>query len=241
MPVAVTTAVARPAVITVEPMTAFLRSPRAVSGGRETEGSFSTGTDSPVMADSSALREADSSSRASAGTRSPASRRMRSPGTNSPELIRCSLPSRTTRARGADSSRRAARAFWALFSWEMEMAALTTTISRMMTLSSQSSPPEEKRLNPAAASSTRIMGSLSWSSRRRRRFRGGASESRLGPYFASRRSASAADRPRRRSVFRAERVSARLLLCQGSIKTSPFFVMGYLHDKERTCPITRES
>ena len=160
MPVEVTTQVARPLVMTVEEMTMFFRSPRAVSSGRESMACLLTGTDSPVMADSSAFRLAHSRMRASAGTRSPASRVMMSPGTSLSVSSRTIWPSRSTFARGADIFCRASSAFSALFSWEMEIQALTMTITRMMTASIQSSPPVEMRDNTAAMSSTMIMGSF---------------------------------------------------------------------------------
>ena len=74
MPVAMTTAAARPRVSTVEAITRLARSARGVSSGRAASTPLLTGADSPVRALSSAWRPAASSRRASAGTRSPASR-----------------------------------------------------------------------------------------------------------------------------------------------------------------------
>ena len=82
MPVPVTTHTARPRVMTVDASTILCRSARGVSSGRADSSPLDTGTDSPVMALSSAWREAASRIRASAGTRSPASRWMMSPGTS---------------------------------------------------------------------------------------------------------------------------------------------------------------
>ncbi|MPM65277.1 hypothetical protein SDC9_112172 [bioreactor metagenome] len=144
----------------------FTRSPREVSAGRTSISCLVTGTDSPVMADSSAFRFAHSKIRASAGTRSPASSWIISPGTSRAVSSRTSSPFRITLARGADILRRASSAFSALSSWEMEMQALTTTMSRMMRESIQSSPPLAARESTAAASSTRIMGSFICPSKR---------------------------------------------------------------------------
>ena len=141
MPVEVTTQVARPLVMTVEEMTMFFRSPRVVSSGRESITSLLTGTDSPVMADSSAFRLAHSRIRASAGTRSPASSTMISPGTSWLVSMRTISPSRMTFANGADIFCRASRALLALSSWEMEITALITTIRRMIAESTQSVKP----------------------------------------------------------------------------------------------------
>ena len=54
IPVATTKAVPRPAVIRVPEISIFSRSPRGVLAGRDSIAAFSTGTDSPVMGDSSA-------------------------------------------------------------------------------------------------------------------------------------------------------------------------------------------
>ena len=221
MPVAVTTAAARPRVITVEASTRLLRSARGVSAGRADRVPLLTGADSPVRALSSAWRPAASSSRASAGTRSPASRRMMSPGTSFSASSRTVPPSRTARARGADICRSASRARRAPSSWAREMQALTTTITRMMAASSQSSPPPAHRLSPAAASSTSTMGSPSWPSSRRTSPGRRPSFSRLGPYRASRRSASAPVSPRTRSVSSASSACCPLYVCHAPMPVPP--------------------
>ena len=197
MPVAVTTQSARPLVMTVDEITILLRSPSTVPSGSTASACLSTGTDSPVMADSSAFRLALSRMRASAGTRSPASSTMMSPGTRKAVSSRTCSPPRTTLARGADIFCSASRAFSALSSWEMEMQAFTPTMTRMMTASTQSSPPEDARDRAAAASSTRIMGSRIWSRNRAQRGFFGAPASWLGPYLSSRAWASWGERPER--------------------------------------------
>ena len=161
IPVATTRAVHRPAVTRVPDRSRFTRSPRGVSSGRASRASFSTGTDSPVMALSSVWRRLHSSTRASAGTRSPASSKMTSPGTRAAAGTCRGVPSRRALAWGADIRRSSSRAWWAWSSWVMEMTAFTTTMTRIMAPSSQSSPPLAHRESPAAASSTRIMGSFS--------------------------------------------------------------------------------
>ena len=93
------------------------RSPIPASAASSTVKSFSTGTDSPVRAASSILRELASSKRRSAGTTSPASRATISPGTNSLESISAMCPSRRTRAAGLDIDLRASMASSAFPSW----------------------------------------------------------------------------------------------------------------------------
>ena len=144
-----------------------------------------------------------------------------SPGTSAAVSRRISLPSRSTLASGADICRRASRAFSALSSCEMEMQALTATMTRMMAASSQSSPPVAHRDSPAAASSTKIMGSFICPKKRRsspaRRWRA----SSLGPQRSSLRPASAGDRPRSRSVSNSPSTCLTLLAYQAFICISP--------------------
>ena len=102
MPVCVTMAVARPAVMTVDEKTIFFISACALPAGTENAASFSQGRDSPVSALSCASSDCDFTSRASAGTRSPAQSFIRSPRTTSAAGTVCSLPPRTTQAVGAD-------------------------------------------------------------------------------------------------------------------------------------------
>ena len=116
MPVAVTTHTPRPAVTAVPESTMFFRSARGASAASTTSHSLETGADSPVMALSSHRSPALSMSRASAGIWSPASSRIRSPGVSPSGGMRSSLPSRMTRANGAESCCKAARAFSALSS-----------------------------------------------------------------------------------------------------------------------------
>ena len=93
------------------------RSPIPASSASSTDKSFSTGTDSPVSAASSILRELASKSRKSAGTTSPASKMTISPGTSSFESTSATCLSRRTRAAGLDIDLRASIASSALPSW----------------------------------------------------------------------------------------------------------------------------
>ena len=162
MPVAVTRAVARPAVTSVPEITILVQSPRGASSGSGPPAAFSTGTDSPGIALSSQRSPAASSRRACAGTRSPASSRITSPGTSSAASTRTGAPPRRAVAWGEVIFRSSSRARWAWSSWEMEMMLFTTTMTRMMAASSQSSPRLAARDSPAAPSSTKIMGSFIW-------------------------------------------------------------------------------
>ena len=110
IPVAHTRAVPRPAVMRVPEMTMLVQSPRGAPSARASAGAFSTGMDSPVMADSSAWMRLHSRIRASAGTRSPASRRITSPGTSWAAGSFTGRPPRRTVAWGADSLRSSSRA-----------------------------------------------------------------------------------------------------------------------------------
>ena len=80
------------------------RSPSATSSAFNTSLSFSTGTDSPVKADSSTFKLAVLASRISAGTTSPASSKTISPGTISVLGISKIAPPRLTWALGVDIS-----------------------------------------------------------------------------------------------------------------------------------------
>ena len=159
MPTATTMALPWPAVTMVPDRSILVRSPRGVSSSRPSRGDFSTGADSPVMADSSARRRVLSNNRASAGTWSPAWSKITSPTARAAAGRRRSFPFLSARAMGADISRSCSNAWWAWSSWVMDSTAFTATMMRMMAPSSQSRPPLAARDSPAAASSTNIMGS----------------------------------------------------------------------------------
>ena len=192
MPVAVTTAFALPLVMTVEDRSMLCRSPRGRFSARPSAGALPLGRDSPVMALSSALSPALSRMRASAGTMSPASTRMMSPGTSLAASTRRwpSVPHHPGHGGGhvpqgpPGPSRRCSL-------WAMEMQALTSTMTRMITASTQSSPPPAHRDSPAAPPAAPISWGPSAGPGNRTgspgRFR---SSSTLGPYRPSLSSAS---------------------------------------------------
>ena len=89
-------------------------------------GSLATGTDSPVSSDSFTSSRPESST-ASAAMRSPSCSTSRSPQTTSRPAMRCSCPSRSTRARGAERSRSDSRARCVLRSCTRVMPMTTKT------------------------------------------------------------------------------------------------------------------
>ena len=165
----------------------FTRSPSGAPSATAACASFSTGTDSPVSADSSLLRLADSISRASAGTKSPASTRMMSPGTRSLASMTASRPLRSTRACGADMLLSASMAFSALLSCIMPMMALRMTMARISAGSRNSrvSPlwAATKKEMMAAMMRMIIIVSLNWARKRIKREGFFCSRSTFLPYF----------------------------------------------------------
>ena len=111
---------------------------------------FSTGTLSPVSADSSVRRLPDLIRRASAGTRSPALRMMTSPGTRSAASTFVSCPSRRTRADERAWRRNASRARPAFHSVVNPTSALTTRTTTMARASTVS--PVTQAMSAATAS-----------------------------------------------------------------------------------------
>ena len=194
----------------------FLRSPSAASAATSAFASFSAGTDSPVSADSSLLREALSIKRASAGTKSPASTRMMSPGTSLAASMVCSLPLRMTRAWGAESDLSASSAFSALLSCITPMMALAMTMPTMSSGSKNSEGSCEVSATTneiaAAPSRIRIITSLNCSAKRWRLVFFLRSRRRFSPCSVKRFSASAEERPDAESAssrfIRSERDSS---------------------------------
>ena len=115
-PVAQTTPSARPYVTSVPAKARLRRSARMVSSAT-TSPCFSTGTDSPVRADSSTCKLRTWKSRRSAGTLSPDSSSTRSPGTRSSDGTRCLDPPRRTVAAVTTICASALIAFSARDSW----------------------------------------------------------------------------------------------------------------------------
>ena len=98
-PVATTRPLAVPCVIRVPEYTRL-----AGLAPVSAEPCLTTGTDSPVSMDSSAVKFDVLSSSISAGTRSPSASSTKSPGTRSLPAMRSCFPSRITRARGQERS-----------------------------------------------------------------------------------------------------------------------------------------
>ena len=157
-PVSTTTAVPFPLVIYADAKTMFLLSAVCAFSGRRSTVSFSTGTDSPVNADSSALRLAELISLASAATLSPASSTSKSPGTTSSESISFICPFLKTLACGTDSLFNSSMAFSALFSCITPRTALRMTIIIINNESAKSfSPLINETTKDAAADARRII------------------------------------------------------------------------------------
>src|SRR5438067_9460341 len=161
---------------------------------------LSTGTDSPVSADSSTSRAAACTTVASAGTMSPSASTSRSPGTTSAVGTGCCTPSRTTRAVGVASAARAVMARSALTSWATPTDVLTAITSAMTAASVQSPVPT---VSAAAASSTTTSGSRSCIATRRHSGTRGCAGRRFGPTRSRRAAASTDDSPADESPCRA--------------------------------------
>ena len=149
-PVATTTPVAVPATTSVPENVMFARSASSAPASSATV-SLSTGTDSPVSADSSTARSRRRSSRRSAGTLSPASRTTTSPGTSSVESTVVRDPSRTTVAWVRVIAINADSAFSARSSWRNPTTTLTSTTAAMTPASTHSCMTSA---SPTATSST---------------------------------------------------------------------------------------
>ena len=165
----------------------LIRSPSGAFSSIEADASFSTGTDSPVRADSSHLRLAAWISRPSAGMKSPASSLTISPGTSWEASITCSTPPRTTRAWGAEMFFSASSAFSALLSCKTPRMAFKTTMTRIRSGSKNSDGScwTQATINEiaAAASRMRIMTSLNCCKKRVKKPAFFFSCKRFSPYW----------------------------------------------------------
>ncbi len=110
---------------------------------------FSTGTDSPVSADSLACKSRHWMRRMSAVTLSPEETTTTSPGTSSVDATCCSFPSRTTETAAVMERESASSAFRALASCRKPTTALTKTTPKMTAASTHSF---RKRVVTVAAS-----------------------------------------------------------------------------------------
>jgi hypothetical protein len=134
IPVAVTTALPRPAMTEVPLKTMSTRSASAAVAGCAST-TLSTGSLSPVSAASETISDAAATSRPSALTASPSASTSTSPGTTSVAGMRCSRPSRRTAAVGAAMRCRAATACSARASWTYPSTALSRRMARITTAS----------------------------------------------------------------------------------------------------------
>ena len=177
------------------------------------EASFSTGTDSPVRADSSHLRLAAWISRPSAGMKSPASSLTMSPGTSWEASITCSAPPRTTRAWGAEMLFSASSAFSALLSCKTPRMAFKTTMTKIRS-GSKNSPGSRWtqatiKETAAAASRIRIITSLNCCRNRTKKPAFFFSCSRFSPYWLRRASICDGFSPRCGSEWSCRTSSSR--------------------------------
>ncbi len=184
-PVAVTTNTPRPRVTVV---------PADIAAAGPVPAVLSTGTDSPVSADSSTCNAAPSTSHPSAGTMSPASTTTTSPGTICAAGTCCWAPPRTTRAVGAVSSLSAASARSARISCTTPTVVFSTITARMTIVSCTSRVSVVRVMAP---SSTRMSGSRNCVSTRCHHGRRGGRGGSLRPYRSRRRRASTGSSPRR--------------------------------------------
>ena len=198
MPVSVTTAHALPAAALVPANTRFRHSAAGSCAEKISRASFSTGSDSPVSADSSVLNPVVEMSRPSAGMQSPSSSSITSPATTFSAGMRVSLPPRRTCATGALSFCSDSSAFSARLSCTVPMIALSTTMLRIM-IGSRKSPFFSKNEvasdTPAAASKMSTIKSLNCIKNRCSSVSRRAARRRLGPSRRRRCAASVSDSP----------------------------------------------
>ena len=119
----------------------MVRSPIPTSSPAGITKSLSTGTDSPVKADSSIFTVFTSNKRISAGTTSPASRITMSPTTISSPLTCSACPSRKTLATGEAIFFNASIASSAFDSWNTPRIAFSKTTAKMIMASVGSGSP----------------------------------------------------------------------------------------------------
>ncbi len=192
MPVAVTSARARPATTVVALYTMVTRSARTTSGSTAAEASLSAGADSPVRSASTVRSSAASSSRASAGTRCPASSRMTSPGTRRRASSSASAPSRSTCASATSRATSASIARRARSSVANPMATLSASTAAIAAASSGS---PVRSATPAAAARSRTMMLRNCARKISQAEAGGVRWKWLGPYRRRRSAASGVSRP----------------------------------------------
>ena len=199
LPVPVTTASALPRTTNVEAKSILNTEPRAVCPSPTTPSRLSTGSDSPVSDDSSALSERASIILQSAGTRSPSSSSITSPTVSSAAGSFIRLPSRSTTAEGAESFFRFSIALSALYCCTVPTAALSAIMAIIMSVSVKSEKSREiKAMAPetaAAATSSSVITSPNCDKKSVNALARFVFSMALAPYFASLAAASAAVSP----------------------------------------------
>ena len=197
MPVAVTSACARPSVTAVPANTMFVRSPTGRSGSRRSPTALTAGTDSPVSGASCTSSRSVSSRRASPATRSPARSSSTSPGTRSRAAISASCPSRSTRAAGAVSVRSASIARSARYSCTKPSSTASETITAIATASTVCPRNADSAVATSRMTISTFLSCAASTDHGETRW---GAVSSFGPNCASRRRASADGEPRRRGV-----------------------------------------
>ena len=157
------------------------------------------GSDSPVTVALFTRSPKDSITRQSAGTLSPSSSSTTSPGTSAAAGSCAIAPARSAFTCCGSRPRSAATARSALYSCQNENSPFTRMTPRMATPSRPMPSPGAKcsAVKASAAASHRMIAKKCVNSRAKRSQSGSraTSSTRFGPYSASRRAASAPDRP----------------------------------------------
>ncbi len=175
----------------------LLRSPNGISISSSVPLFFSTGTDSPVRADSCIFRFAVSINRRSAGMISPVSSTTISPGTISVEITSSTCPPRNTFEWGELILLSASSDDCAFSSCMVPMIAFTTRIASITKVSTSPSPSITPITAEIMAATSRISTMLLLNCSKKMMY-GDFSfvdSSRLGPYSARRSSAVSMESP----------------------------------------------
>ncbi len=153
---------------------------------------LATGYDSPVSTDSSTSSPVDVSTRQSAGTTLPGVSSTTSPTTSWSVGISVSSPSRSTCVMGCTCDVSASTALPALCSCQNPRVPLAAMMPRMMRASMTSPSRSETTVAPMSMST---MGLVNWAMKSRNPRAPRCTGSEFGPFAASRRRASSAERP----------------------------------------------
>jgi hypothetical protein len=210
-PVAVTTAVAEPSVTIVPAYTMLARSASAPFDGKTAVARFTTGTLSPVRADSSTASPSASITRASAGTSCPTRSSRTSPGTTAWADSASSAPSRRTRARSSRPSWSEVRMRSTRRSVRYPITPLAMITARI-TAASRAAPVSTDSAAAPPRSTTGI--ELTCPAMMSSGVFGCGTGSRLPPTVSSRPPASALDSPRSADVASRRTTSGPDRVCQ---------------------------